>query len=94
MTFLGVGEIIGSQTMAIIRDGYSTRAAIVILIIETCIAYGLLIWYNERDKFDWLAAVFTFAWGIQDSGLNCIARSVLGFEFDSKIIPFSVFNFL
>ena len=64
MTFLGVGEIIGSQILAAIRDGYGTRAAIVVLIFETCVAYALLIWYNERDKFDWLAYTFVFSWGI------------------------------
>ena len=35
-----------------------------------------------------------FMWGVQDSGLNCIVRAILGFEFNSKILPFSVFNFV
>ena len=35
-----------------------------------------------------------FTWGLQDSGLNCMIRCILGFEFDSKILPFSVFNFV
>ena len=34
-----------------------------------------------------------FIWGLQDSGLNCLLRSILGFEFESKITPFSCFNF-
>ena len=36
----------------------------------------------------------TFMWGFMDSGLNTLIRCILGFEFDSKIIPFSVFNFI
>lgn len=94
MTMLGAGEIIGGQFLGWIRDYSSTKTAAAVLIIETCIAYAFLIWYNERNVFDWLAYVFVFLWGIQDSGLNCIVRSILGFEFDSKIVPFSVFNFL
>lgn len=34
-----------------------------------------------------------FLWGFQDSGANCLIRSMMGTEFDSKLIPFSVFNF-
>jgi hypothetical protein len=79
--------------MGFVRDRVSKKFAIVLLIIETCVAYSFLIWYNERNIFDWLAYVFVFLWGIQDSGLNCIIRTILGSEFDSKIIPFSVFNF-
>ena len=32
-------------------------------------------------------------WGIQDSGLCNFLQCVLGFEFESKIIPFSVMKF-
>ena len=33
-----------------------------------------------------------FAWGIQDGGMNCYISCVLGFQFDSKTTPFSVFK--
>jgi len=36
----------------------------------------------------------TVSWGIMDSALNTIVNSVLGFEFDSNITPFSVFKFV
>ena len=41
-----------------------------------------------------MAFVMAFVWGLMDSGLNAIIRSMLGFEFESKITPFSVFNFI
>jgi hypothetical protein len=34
-----------------------------------------------------------FLWGTQDSGINCFINCILGFEFESKILPFSVFKF-
>jgi hypothetical protein len=33
-----------------------------------------------------------FAWGFQDGGMNCYISCVLGFQFDSKTTPFSVFK--
>ena len=33
-----------------------------------------------------------FAWGVQDGGMNCYISCVLGFQFDSKTTPFSVFK--
>ena len=35
----------------------------------------------------------TFAWGLQDSGLSTFMNCVWGFEFDSNIIPFGVYQF-
>ena len=32
----------------------------------------------------------TMFWGAQDGALNNILNCILGFEFDSKIVPFSV----
>lgn len=42
----------------------------------------------------WAAALVTFLWGIQDGSMNCFLNGVLGFEFESKTTPFSVFKAL
>ena len=34
----------------------------------------------------------TFIWGIQDGACQCLVSCILGFQFDSKTTPFSVFK--
>jgi hypothetical protein len=41
-----------------------------------------------------MAYVMNFVWGLQDSGLNILMMSILGFEFEDKTTPFSVYNFV
>ena len=68
MSWLGVGEIIGGQIIAYAKDRANSKAAFAINIALTFAAFILLIWYNERNKFDWLANAFVLLWGMQDSG--------------------------
>lgn len=93
MTLLGAGEIIGGQFVGFINDRCSTKLMLMTELLLCLIAYGFLFYVNEANV---VAAtyVMAFTWGLQDSGLNCLVRCILGFEFDSKILPFSVFNFV
>ena len=54
----------------------------------------LMIVTNQVNKFGPLCYVMPFVWGLQDSCCNILIRSLLGFEFESQITPFSVFNFV
>lgn len=60
----------------------------------TVAAFVMVFFVNENDIYDISSFIMAFVWGFMDSGLNAIMRSMLGFEFDSKIVPFAVFNFL
>ena len=60
----------------------------------TAAAYAVILIYNERYEYGMLAYLMTFFWGIQDAFLNTIMNCILGFEFHSKIISFSLFKFV
>ena len=93
MTLLGAGEIIGGQFIGYINDKLSTRKMIIFELLLCLVAYGFLMYVNEANV-PAVTYVMAFTWGLQDSGLNCVIRCILSFEFDSKITPYSVFNFL
>lgn len=93
MTLLGIGEIIGGQLIGNIRDKMNNKVAIIMELVLLVISLTVVVIFNSKNRFNIMAYFMCFLWGLQDSGLNCIIRCILGFEFDSKIIPFSVFNF-
>ena len=80
MVGLGIGEIVGSILYGRINDKYSLKVTIASNILGSIIAFCLLIIYAVKFEFN-LAFGFpvTFTWGIQDSGLNNLIASVLGF---------------
>ncbi len=70
------------------------RITIVSNLLAVVVSFGLAIWYTVRYEYSLVFSFFmTFFWGIQDAGLNCLINCVLGFQFDSKITPFSVYYF-
>ena len=94
MTMLGLGEICGGYIIGSIRDRLGNRLAVISEMILLVSALSIVIFYNQSDEWSYFKAYgMCLMWGIQDSGLNCLIRCVLGFEFESKILPFSVFNF-
>lgn len=90
---LGVGEMIGGYVVGQFRDKLGNSSAISIQLILTFLAVSSVITFNRLDNFNLnLAYLMCFLWGLQDSGINCLLRSILGFEFESNLLPFSVFN--
>ena len=92
---LGAGEIIGSLIFGRITDKCSNNMTILLNVLATSIAYAALILYGAVYNFNWvLAILMTFTWGVQDAAVNCLISSLLGFQFDSKTTPFSVYKFV
>lgn len=94
MALLGLGEIFGGQFIGLVKDKVNKRFALFLQILLTVAAFAFVFIVNEKDIYDYMSFIMAFVWGLMDSGLNAIIRSMLGFEFESKIVPFSVFNFL
>ena len=63
-------------------------------MIEGGIAFGLLLYYAFEYKFTIISYLFTFFWGISDSGVNCMLNVIMANEFNSKILPFGVLKFV
>lgn len=59
----------------------------------TIVGFALLFATIVIYTFNPLIFVMTFVWGFQDSSVSNFANCILAFEFDSKVAPFSVFNF-
>ena len=92
---LGLGEILGSMMMGRIQDKCSIRCTIYVNAAVTACAYMVIIAYAWIETFSMSFACFmTFMWGMQDAGTNCFVYCILGFQFESKTIPFSAFRFL
>ena len=86
---MAVGSICGSLVM-----GYIVDKKGIIFSIHCCIAYTVLIYIiailvNEIHVFGPLSYVFAFGHGVYDALLHIIKMNILGFEFESKITPFS-----
>jgi predicted MFS family arabinose efflux permease len=94
MSLLGAGEIIGGQIIGNIRDRTSNRVAFLSEMVLQISGITLLVVFNERNRFDYLAYIMVFVFGVQDSGLNCLINCILGFEFESKTTPFGVNKFV
>ena len=95
MLGLGAGEIIGSLIFGRITDKCTHNTTVLLNVIVTSVAYAALILYGAVYEFNWgLAILMTFTWGVQDAAVNCLISSLLGFQFDSKTTPFSVYKFL
>ena len=95
MIALGVGEIVGSLAFGYITDNFSLNQIGLFNVIACSVGYGVLILYGIIYDFSfYLSILMTFTWGVQDSGINCLLNSLLGFQFASKTTPFSVYKFL
>ena len=90
---LGLGEIVGGLVIGKVSDKLGYQTTLKIVLVTTLVAFGILFGTIANYRFNALTFVMTFVWGLQDSGLNNFNNCVLSFEFDNKVIPFSVFRF-
>ena len=77
-----------------IRDKLGNRVAICALLVLTSAGLATVYVFNQQNKYGFSAYLMCFLWGLQDAGVNCLMNCILGFEFESKSIPFSVFKFV
>ena len=81
---LGFAEVIGGQFVGMVRDKTSNRIANILIIVLTSIAVAFLILFVTSKDWNILVYFLLFFWGFQDSSLNVIINTILGFEFESK----------
>ena len=80
MLGLGCGEILGSVAWGKITDKLPMPQVIVINAVAMSVGYGFLFLYTVIYDFAYyLGILMTFFWGVQDSGMNCLLSSLLGF---------------
>jgi len=62
------------------------------ILALTCIALALLIIVVRTKTWNVSIYFLLFFWGFQDSGINTLINTILGFEFESKTTPFAVYK--
>ena len=91
MVGLGFGEILGALVFGKIGDKLSMKVLIATNMLSAVIAFSVALWYTTRYNFSLsMALPMTLIWGFSDGGLNTLVNCVLGFQFESKTVPFSV----
>ena len=91
MIFLGAGEIVGSFANGKLHDVIGSRKFALANLCQLLVAYVLIMWFNQRNEYHYgFAMTLCFGWGVMDAGLTNFFRGILGFQFDSKTVPFSV----
>ena len=80
MLGLGSGEIVGSVVFGRITDNCTHKKTVILNAMMTSLSYVFLFLYGSIYDFSFtLAVLMTFTWGLQDSGVNCLLNSLLGF---------------
>lgn len=92
MVAMGVGEMMGGLFVGKIIDTFSSKAAVIANVAIIAVMTIVSVAFIAIDKYNVLAFVMTFMWGFQDSAINTHTGQMLGFEFDSNVEPYSVFN--
>ena len=93
-TFFGFGTVSGAFVLGFIQDKFGHKASLLMILLAIILTYSLLLIQNERRQFDWSANLSMFVFGMIDNCLHTFFAVVLGFEFESKIIPFGARHFI
>ena len=93
LSILGLGEIVGSPVFGKILDKYGHKVAIIACMTSLTLSIFAISWYVIAFRYSfWASLAICFLWGFQESGIGVFLACVMGFEFESKAIPFSVKN--
>ena len=90
----GAGAIISPQLVGKIQDSQGYRASMFFILALQIVFVTMVIILNEIHIFNWWAYLCMFGLGMLDNCMMTFINIVLGFEFESKIIPFSAKNFI
>ena len=84
--------MLGGLLMGKVVDKISSRAGVILNVLLIIVACLLAIWQIQRNQFDTVSYLFTFAWGFQDGAVNTHSFQMMGFEFNTSSDPFALFN--
>lgn len=91
MIAFGFGEVIGGVIFGVVIDIIGTKNTC-LLNTAVCAIQGLVSIYSiGSGNYDIFSLIMCFLWGFGDAGLNIHCFTIMGFEFESKSVPFSVF---
>jgi len=92
MTGLGVGEIVGALLIGFLVDKFGSKLTVLVnltlLVFSICTTIIVLCVKCPIP----VTVLMTFLWGCHDGSLTSHTSEMLGFQFDSKMEPFSIYN--
>lgn len=91
---LGFGCMVGSVLYGFVEDKCGNKASILFILAQVLIFNTMIIVLNELHEFNWLAYVTMFGMGCIDLTILTYETQLIGFMFESKIVPFCTKNFL
>jgi predicted MFS family arabinose efflux permease len=94
MIVFGIGEVCGCLFIGQMIDSYGSKTVSIINVIIVFTMTFVTLAFLGINKFNLLAFLMTFLWGVQDSTVNTHCFELCGFEFDNNTEPYSLFNFL
>ena len=94
LVFLGVGEVIGGILEGFLIDKCGNKPAIIINILVIVSAILTACYNCWQLRFGYMSYAMTGLWGLVDASINIFTFRMLGFEFESKSIPFGTFGFI
>lgn len=92
MTGLGAGEIIGGPGIGFLVDKIGSKSTALINAVLVILSVGVTLVVLNVNASIPLLCTMTFLWGIHDGSLSSHTCEMLGFQFDSKMEPFSIYN--
>ena len=91
MLGIGFGQITGTILNGQIQDRFGAHKTILVNIVLNLLCFWITLMYLYVGSFSMpFAMACTFSWGMIDGGLNNFIYCMCGFQFDSKLHPFSV----
>ena len=94
MVPFGLGNMFGVIFYGFVQDKCGSKAALILLLAELIVFESMIIVLNELNTFNWSAYLCMFGLGSVDNTVTTYITQFLGFEFESKIIPFAAKNFV
>ncbi len=92
MCIFGIGQVFGGLLVGQIIDRRGSRYVAIVNVLLVLIMLFVTLAFLGINKFNLLAFLMTFMWGLQDASINTHSYEILGFEFDNNSEPYSIFN--
>ena len=94
MSMLAFGSITGSLLLGYVMDKRGSVACVYVVLITTIIVQTSHVIFNEIHTWNFFGYFITFGSGFYDAVIINLINNMLGFEFESKMIPFAAQKFV
>ena len=90
---LGLGEIVGSSFSGKMADIIGSALTMWVNLILHLVTIASMLWFILIFKYNTVSAcIMCFLWGLCEATIGVFVTTQMGFEFDSKTLPFAVYN--